>query len=259
MNLQKSEPNCKKLANAPDDTVPRLATIKELMLLEERRLELEASLGSIRLRINYLQRNLVSSLLLCDVENPAQNGRVRLNETSRANETSATRMVRGQLRMQIISALEAVGPQGISVPDLARSLGMKPVNVHSWFHSARKRMPEIKKSAPGHYYLDGIPACIPNSTLGQSQRIVRRGGRARRGETTRKIMEVLNAEGGKALAVADIAARIGMHCRNVHVWLSSTGKKNPLIVRSGRGVYQMLQAAPESVTAGSNGADNGQV
>ncbi|MCX8512330.1 MAG: hypothetical protein ORN83_11265, partial [Chthoniobacteraceae bacterium] len=124
MNLQKSEPNCKKSANAPDDTVPRLASIKELMLLEERRLELEASLGLIRVRINHLQTNLVSSLLLLGIESPAQNGRVRLNETSRANETTATRMVRGQLRMQIISALEAVGPQGISVPDLARSLGM---------------------------------------------------------------------------------------------------------------------------------------
>lgn len=224
-----------------------MASIKELMLLEEERLELEASLGSVRGRINQLQTNLVSSLGLFGKDARTQNGRVHLNEPAPSNGTPSTRMVRGQLRMQIISALEAVGPQGISVPELARSLGMKPVNVHSWFHSARKRMPEIKKSAPGRYYLDGVPACIQNATLGQNQRHVRRTGRARRGETTRRIMEVLTAEGGKALAVADIAARIGMHCRNVHVWLSSTGKKNPLIVRSGRGVYQMLQADPAAV------------
>ena len=256
MHLQTSEPNCKKSANAPHEAIPRLASIKELMLLEEQRLALEASLGSVRVRMSYLQTNLVSSLLILGMEAPAQNGRVRLNESNIATEATTTRMVRGQLRREIISALEAVGPQGISVPDLARSLGMKPVNVHSWFHSARKRMPEIKKSAPGHYYLDGMPACIPKATQGQSQRVGRRSVRARRGETTRKIMEVLNAEGGKALAVADIAARIGMHCRNVHVWLSSTGKKNPLIVRSGRGVYQMLQTAQETAKAAANGAEN---
>jgi len=254
MHLQNSEPNCKKSANAPLETIPRLASIKELMCLEEQRLALEASLGSVRVRMSHLQTNLVSSLLTLGIEPPAQNGRVRLTESNIAAEANAPRMVRGQLRREIISALKAVGPQGISVPDLARSLGMKPVNVHSWFHSARKRMPEIKKSAPGHYYLDGMPSCIPKAT--QGQRVVRRSVRARRGETTRKIMEVLNAEGGKALAVAYIAARIGMHCRNVHVWLSSTGKKNPLIVRSGRGVYQMLQASPEAVIAATNGADN---
>ena len=76
----------------------------------------------------------------------------------------------------------------------------------------------------------------------------RRSTRARRGETTRRILEVLAAESGNGIAVAEIAARIGTHCRNVHVWLSSTGKKNPLIVRSGRGVYQMLKTLPAAGT-----------
>jgi len=227
-----------------------MTSIKELMTLEEQRLDLENSLSAVRVRINQLQISLVSSLGLWRKDTGLDFGRARLNEHDGDNATPHNRMVRGQLRRRIISALEAVGPDGITVPDLARSLGMKPVNVHSWFHSARKRMPEIKKSAPGRYYLDGVPAFMrgPAATPRPGHRPVRRSTRARRGETTRRILEILAAESGNGIAVAEIAARIGTHCRNVHVWLSSTGKKNPLIVRSGRGVYQMLKALPAAGT-----------
>ncbi len=223
-----------------------MTSIKELMTLEEQRLELESSLSAVRVRINQLQISLVSSLGLWRKDTGLHFVRGDINEHDGGCGAPLNRMVRGQLRRRIISALEAVGPDGITVPDLARSLGMKPVNVHSWFHSARKRMPEIKKSAPGRYYLDGVPAFMRGSAqiARPGHRTARRSTRARRGETTRRILEVLAAESGNGIAVAEIAARIGTHCRNVHVWLSSTGKKNPLIVRSGRGVYQMLKAAP---------------
>ena len=227
-----------------------MSSIKELMTLEEQRLELEGSLSSVRVRINQLQISLVSSLGLWRKDTAPGFARARLNGIDGSDGTKLHRMVRGQLRRRILSALEAVGPAGITVPDLARSLGMKTVNIHSWFHSARKRMPEIKKSAPGRYYLDGLPSFMQGSTTPErpNRRPMRRTTRARRGETTRRILEVLAADNGNGIAVSEIAARIGTHCRNVHVWLSSTGKKNPLIVRSGRGVYQMLKGLPTNGT-----------
>jgi hypothetical protein len=39
--------------------------------------------------------------------------------------------------------------------------------------------------------------------------------------------------------VQDIAAKIGADYRSVHVWFSSTGKKNPQIVKVGRGRFSL--------------------
>lgn len=242
MPLHKSESNCKR-SSTPNAAVPRLTSIRELMHLEEQRMELEASLSDVRVRMSQLQSSLVSSLT------PQKNAafsqpREHITAPAPTEQPPAARLpriIRGHLRTQILAALLAVGPEGISVPDLARSLGMKPVNVHSWFHSARKRIPEIKKNGPGRYCLIGIPNCLSQPEPKIIRQRDRSQTRAPRGETTRRIMEVFAAEGGRAMAVSEIAAKIGVHNRNVHVWLSSTGKKNPKIVRSGRGTYQMVQ------------------
>ena len=68
-----------------------------------------------------------------------------------------------------------------------------------------------------------------------------RRSRSKRGEVTRLIMQNLDSAGDNGITVQELAGRIGANYRNVHVWFSSTGKKNPLIQKMNRGKYRLLK------------------
>jgi hypothetical protein len=173
------------------------------------------------------------------------------------------RMKRGQLKDQIVSALTAAGHAGVRVTELAKALSIKPVNIHSWFHSALNRYPQIKKLIGGHYRLEGSlegsSAPAANKGRGQNGSATRKSaaptsqpakasGRARssgakshskRGELSAKVLSELQSAGAKGITVKDLSAKIGAPYKNIYIWFATTGKKNAKVKKVGPAQYRL--------------------
>lgn len=235
MQSNKAANPSKGLLYSAFPSAERISSLKELMELEEQRSGLENSLQVVQERIDSIQVELFSA------EN--RHTRSRLRDAGRLRFSTRRRMARGELRAQILQQLETAGTEGVNVHAIAARLGMKAVNIHSWFHTALKRFPQIRKSGPSHYHLSSSLSEItnlinPSTNLELSGSGVEpRGGR--RGEVTKSIVDALKKAGKTGLTVSEIAATIGSSYRRVHVWLSSTGKKNRLVIRMARGTYQL--------------------
>lgn len=67
--------------------------------------------------------------------------------------SSSKRAPRGQIKKKILSALKAAGDAGMKVTDLSKKIGVKNANVHVWFSSTGKKLPEIKRVGKGHFKL----------------------------------------------------------------------------------------------------------
>jgi hypothetical protein len=67
--------------------------------------------------------------------------------------------------------------------------------------------------------------------------------RAKRGTLKTKIYAALRAAGDEGLKVPALSKKIGVKSQNVHVWLSSTGKKLPEIKRIGKGHFKLQEKA----------------
>ena len=66
---------------------------------------------------------------------------------------SGKRAPRGLLKKKIFAALKAAGDAGMKVTDLSKKIGVKNANVHVWFSSTGKKLPEIKRVGKGHFKL----------------------------------------------------------------------------------------------------------
>jgi hypothetical protein len=180
----------------------------------------------------------------------------------------AKRAQRGALKEQIVGALNTAGAAGVLVTELAKALGMKPVNIHSWFHSSTKRYPQIRKLKGGHYRLEGklegaaapagrAKATAPkgnsakptgtngNSTPASNGRTpvaARKGAQSngRRGALSEKVLGELRKAGAKGVSVRDIANRIGANSRNIYIWFATTGKKNAAVKKVGPAQYRLV-------------------
>jgi hypothetical protein len=60
---------------------------------------------------------------------------------------------RGALKAKILTALRAAGDKGVAVRDLSSKLGVKNQNVHVWFSSTGKKIPDIQRIGAGRYRL----------------------------------------------------------------------------------------------------------
>jgi len=68
---------------------------------------------------------------------------------------------RGALKGQILDLLSAAGPEGASVKDISEKLGVKNQNVHVWFSTTGKKLPEISKVGEARYaYASAAPAPV---------------------------------------------------------------------------------------------------
>jgi predicted transcriptional regulator with HTH domain len=227
---------------------PRMDSLKELIQLEQTRLNLAGSLNAVLERIHLLQSELLQSAH--SVENPL--GVATASNLKPERQGAKRRMRRGELRGRIVDFLRQAGSDGARVREIADALGMKPVNIHSWFHTATQRFPQLKRFGPGRYRLESeLQEADLESTARPKKRrnrSDRQPSRARRGEVSKRILEVLENADPDGIRVAEIAEKVGANYRNVHVWLSSIGKRNPRIIRSGRGIYRMT-SAQQSVEA----------
>ena len=220
----------------------RIEALRQLMELEQRRSALQIELDEIFVKSESLQTEIFS-----------QNSTTKNRLSTSTNHGSPSsprvrRMGRGELRMQIVESLRAAGEKGVLVKELSPLLRMKSVNIHSWFHSAIRRFPQIKKAGPGRYVLVGelhlppppsIRSLVGDRTEAASS--VSKNPRPKRGEITSLINQSLELAGQNGISVQELASRIGANYRNVHVWFSSTGKKNPLIEKIGRGRYRLMK------------------
>jgi hypothetical protein len=59
------------------------------------------------------------------------------------------------LKKQILALLAVAGPEGRSVNDLSKELGVLKPRVQAWFSGTGKRTKEIEKMAPAHWRMKG--------------------------------------------------------------------------------------------------------
>ncbi len=243
MHLHKLDRPLRRTRLSMNTSNQRIDALRQLMELEQRRSMLQTELDEILARTAALQSDILS-----ESPAPRRHHATATNYGADVNATRAHRMGRGELRLQIVESLRAAGDKGVLVKELSTLLRMKSVNIHSWFHSAIQRFPQIRKASPGRYVLVGelkLPELPSPNAQGRSlnETTVKssRRSRSKRGEVTRLIMQNLDSAGDNGITVQELAGRIGANYRNVHVWFSSTGKKNPLIQKMNRGKYRLLK------------------
>lgn len=245
INIQKNVP-LKRSAQPIADPTQRIASLKELMLLEEERISVESNLASLDSRISVLHGTLLN-------HSASRPYRARLRDRGNAPAGyDRRRMGRGELRSRILELLQTAGNRGVRVQEVASVLTMKSVNIHSWFHTAQRRFPQIQKIGPSRYRLNGPVSGLEGPSADEPSNHLAEGVSGsqsqpqRRGEVTRRILQALKEAGPDGITVTDLALKTGSQYRNIHVWLSSTGKRDARIVRAARGVYKFVESASGS-------------
>jgi hypothetical protein len=231
---------------------PRITRLKELMELEERRADLQEQLESLINRMSALKDALFddSTSPARATSTPVQSSGTGSGASTSGRRIRRGRMPRGELKSQLLSALTTAGSNGVRVTELARTLGLNPVNVHSWFHSASRRYPQIKKIDRGQYRLEGAIKDESSSPSNGSAKAApkagrrRNGGRStaphsRRGELSKRILSELTDAGAKGITVRDLASKIGAPYKNIYIWFATTGKKNGKVKKVAPATYKL--------------------
>jgi hypothetical protein len=221
----------------------RIDLFREAIALEEKRAAIQAEIDQLSSRLASIHDQLRSREV-----SPAPTATLS-KTTVTARTTTSTRRSRGrarrgELKAQVLQALSNAGSAGLRVKDLANSLGTKAANIYSFFQTAPKRIPQIKKIGEAHYRLEGS---LRESTLaaptqakpGRSGRKKSTRPHGKRGELAARIMEQLQAAGKQGAKVRDIAATLGVKVKNLFIWFATTGKKNKAIKKVGEGQYRL--------------------
>jgi hypothetical protein len=223
----------------------RIARLKEMITLQEKRAALQREIESIQEQLETLHESVVGSLsqpvlpaLQALSASPAR--------AAAPKQSSKAPGKRGSLKETILSALESAGSAGVRVKELAAALGTKPVNIYSWFHSTSKRNPSIIKVSGGHYRLSGKG---PESTSAErSPKQVRavktttapkKSDSPKRGALSEQILNALTASGKEGITLKDLADQVGSKYQNIAIWFSTTGKKNSAIKKIVPGRYRL--------------------
>lgn len=219
---------------------PRIERLKQMMALEEKRATLQGELDSLLQKLSVLKDQLLGE---------ASSVPAAISKAARkVSPAPVKRRARGLLKGKIMSALEAAGNAGVKVKDLAAAIGTKPVNIHSWFHSALKHKAPIKKLTGGHYRLAGklagaeAEAKAPKAAGKPAKAPAAKGkGRrgAKRGELSAQVLSALKEAGAGGITVADLATKLGAKYKNVYIWFATTGKKNAAVKKLGPAKYKL--------------------
>ena len=236
-------------------THSRISILNELVSLEARRAELYSELQ--RLPGSSIDHRSARAALAgaqaegSGAQHKETSGGARGRARSGASASHAIkpgkRAGRGALKEVLFSELQAAGRSGVIVKDLAAKLGIKPVNIHAWFHAAVKRYPQVKKVSGGHYRLDGSAPAGQKGRAAAAASPARKAaapsrtasGRSPRGQLSAGIMEQLQSAGKSGISVRDIAQNLGIDYKNVSIWFSTTGKKNGKVKKIDRGMYRL--------------------
>lgn len=124
-------------------------SLRSLIPLAEKREALRAEIAKIETEISRIAAG-------GDVEGKMARGRRKTPATAtpKSDKTGKPRK-RGAVKELILAGLKSAGEAGIAVKDLAEKLGLKPQNVHVWFHTTGKKNPNVEKAGKGTYRFKG--------------------------------------------------------------------------------------------------------
>lgn len=213
----------------------RIALYQEAIVLEQKRSELQAELDRLMARLGSLRQELF------DDDGYASSG-----VSVAGGRFPGGRARRGELKSAVLRALAASGSAGVRVKDLAATLGAKATNIHSWFQTAVKRFPQIKKIDAARYRLEGtIPQAefeVKTKSSRKSDAFLKRSTRplSGRGELAAKIIDALKKGGTEGVRVTELAKKLEVNSRNLFIWFSTTGKNKAGIEKVGPGHYRYI-------------------
>jgi len=223
----------------------RIARLKEMIALEEKRASLQTQIATVDERISIIQGELYGA------------GSIRISAVKA--QAKGGRKGRGELKGQILEMLQAAGKSGVTVKELAGRIGVKTVNIHSWFSANIKKMAGLKKVGEARYALNGAPA-IPSkpakkakakkgkvSKTSKTPKVVAKKAKAPkakagRGVLKEQILDALKSAGAEGITIKDLAAKLKANYKNVYIWFVTTGKKIAGIKKVGPARYK-LEAA----------------
>lgn len=127
---------------------PSVATLRQLIVLAEKREKLTAELEAIEARLSAALKASPSAAV--SIKSSRKASVVKVGRPAKAANGK-----RGAIKGFILDTLQAAGEAGVAVKDLASSLGVKPGNIHVWFATTGKTIKEIQKVGPGIFRLNG--------------------------------------------------------------------------------------------------------
>ena len=228
----------------------RIARLKEMIALEEKRASLVSNITVVNERLARIQDELYGTGAAKALRIPAQKTTFKQQ-----------RKGRGELKGQILEMLNASGSAGASVKELAGRIGIKSANIHSWFAANIKKIAGLKKVGAARYALNGkAPAAAPKPAKkikavkkakaakapkpAKATKVVKKSKvvKAERGQMKAQILDELKNAGAAGITIKDLAAKLNANSKNVYVWFVTTGKKVAAIKKVGPAKYK-LEAA----------------
>ena len=236
----------------------RIARLKEMIALEEKRASLISHIDVVNERISIIQSELYGAgasrnIIAKRLGVPAQTAGVKFKPTG-------ARKGRGELRGQILEMLTAAGKPGVSVKELADRIGVKTANIHSWFSMNAKKIATLKKVGEARYAVNGTvtsspkpakkakaakapkkakavksPKTVKAAKGGKKGKVVKLG----RGELKAQILDALKGAGTAGITIKDLAAKLNANYKNVYIWFVTTGKKIAGIKKVGPARYKL--------------------
>ncbi|MEI8235393.1 MAG: hypothetical protein WCH57_12020 [Verrucomicrobiota bacterium] len=217
----------------------RIARLKEMIALEEKRAALQSHVTAINERLSAIQNELYGSSA----------SRAFLAQDRRAvapkKQLKQRRKRRGELKGQILEVLQAVGASGASVKELAARIGVKTANVHSWFSANMKKIAGLKKIGEARYAINGAAGILKKAAKkGKAAKKVKGAKvRAGRGALKEQILGALKKAGDKGITIKDLSAELKANYKNVYIWFVTTGKRIAGIKKIGPAQYKLEAAA----------------
>lgn len=248
----------------------RIANLKAMIALEEKRVTLQEQISTIDQRLAAIQDQLYGPGALPTVV--AKQPKF---------VAKGKRKGRGELKGQILEILQATGKTGSSVKELANRIGVKTVNIHSWFSANLKKMSGLKKIGAARYALTEaavIPSELAKKVKAPKVKISKVKAakvkapkakkakaakkavkadkapkkikalkvsktRAVRGQLKEQILNELKNAGAEGISIKDLAAKLNANYKNVYIWFVTTGKRVAGIKKVGPAQYKLEAAA----------------
>jgi hypothetical protein len=149
-------------------------TLRELIKLSELKSALEKQLGSLNDRLSTLftgkapakktgkrrgrppgkKKSAAKAPKVKAKKAPKKAKKVKAPKVAKAPKAKAPKAAkgrRGALKSQILKLLANAGAEGASVKDISAQLGVKNQNVHVWFSTTGKKLPEVTKVGEARY------------------------------------------------------------------------------------------------------------
>ena len=236
----------------------RIARLKEMIALEEKRATLQNHIAAVNERLSIIQNELYGANAVSANEQwlPAQTSLVKIH-------SKGLRKGRGELKGQILEMLNAAGKNGVSVKELADRIGVKSVNIHAWFSANMKKIAGLKKVGTARYALNGALVAAPKISKkgkeakkaksrkgpkspkkakdAKAMKAVKKGKsvKAGRGQLKSKILGALKSAGSEGVTIKDLAEKLNANYKNIYIWFVTTGKKISGIKKLGPARYKL--------------------